>query len=28
MENYGRQLCDVESKVVSASVLERANVAI
>lgn len=28
MENYGRQLCDVESNVVSASVLERANVAI
>jgi alkylation response protein AidB-like acyl-CoA dehydrogenase len=28
MENYGRQLCDIESNVVSASVLERANVAI
>jgi len=28
MENYGRQLCGIESNVVSASVLERANVAI
>ena len=28
MENYGRQLCEIESKVISASVLERANVAI
>jgi 3-hydroxy-9,10-secoandrosta-1,3,5(10)-triene-9,17-dione monooxygenase len=28
MENYGRELCGVESNVVSASVLERANVAI
>lgn len=28
LENYGRQLCDVESNIVSASVLERANVAI
>lgn len=28
MENYGRQLCDVESNIVSTSVLERANVAI
>lgn len=28
MENYGRQLCEIESSVISASVLERANVAI
>lgn len=28
LENYGRQLCEVESSVISASVLERANVAI
>ncbi|MEY2928324.1 MAG: hypothetical protein RL367_2801 [Pseudomonadota bacterium] len=28
MENYGRQLCDIQSNFVSASVLERANVAI
>ena len=28
MENYGRQLCDIESNIVSTSVLERANVAI
>jgi 3-hydroxy-9,10-secoandrosta-1,3,5(10)-triene-9,17-dione monooxygenase len=28
LENYGRQLCGVDSNIVSASVLERANVAI
>ena len=28
LENYGRQLCEIESSVISVSVLERANVAI